>query len=264
MIGSKTKTCIVCLVAMVALMALPGVSQAQAPTGRLEVPDHHQGVLGNNVIKVTATHLKAGVEYRIKLEVYYHKNPRTPPPKGRKAPMGYTERREFSSSDGGDVTFSFEVPLPDCHWQITAGFTLYYWDGLQWNWNGDKRATQCVDIWSDCNGNGGGEAEGCTPGYWKNHLDAWEATRYSPGDDFDTTFEVDLFDPDITLDGAVRARGGGVNRLARHGTAALLSAAHPGVPYPLSVGQVIALVQAGQDSDVDMLEANNELGCPLD
>jgi hypothetical protein len=102
--------------------------------------------------------------------------------------------------------------------------------------------------------------EGCTPGYWKNHLEDWPATGFSPSDDFDATFGVDLFDPDITLEDAVNAKGGGVNKLARHGTAALLSAAHPDVNYPYTVGEVITLVQAG---DVDPLVAANELGCQI-
>lgn len=100
--------------------------------------------------------------------------------------------------------------------------------------------------------------EGCTPGYWKNHLESWES--FYPADDFDTTFGVDLFDPDITLQEALKAKGGGANRLARHGTAALLSAAHSGVGYPYTVDEVIALVQAG---DADALVSANELGCPL-
>lgn len=102
--------------------------------------------------------------------------------------------------------------------------------------------------------------EGCTPGYWKNHLEDWPPTGYSPADDFDTVFGVDLFSPDITLNEAVRARGGGVKKLARHGTAALLSAAHPDVDYPFTVAEVIALVQSG---DVDPLVAANELGCEI-
>jgi hypothetical protein len=103
--------------------------------------------------------------------------------------------------------------------------------------------------------------EGCTPGYWKNHTEyAWQYTGYTVDDDFDTTFGVDLFEPDITLLEALKRRGGGVNRLARHGTAALLSAAHPGVGYLYSVDTVIELVQAG---DTDSLEAANEAGCPL-
>jgi hypothetical protein len=102
--------------------------------------------------------------------------------------------------------------------------------------------------------------EGCTPGYWKNHLDDWALTGYSPADDYDTTFGVGLFSPDITLDEAVNARGGGVKKLARHSTAALLSAAHPQVNYPYSIAEVIALVQAG---NVEPLVTANELGCEI-
>jgi hypothetical protein len=102
--------------------------------------------------------------------------------------------------------------------------------------------------------------QGCTPGYWKNHLESWAAAGYAPGADFDSTFGVNLFDPNITLETAVNLGGGGANRLARHGVAALLSAAHPGVGYPLSVAEVIAAVQAG---NADLLEQSNELGCPL-
>ncbi len=51
-----------------------------------------------------------------------------------------------------------------------------------------------------------------------------------------------------------------MNKLARHGTGALLSAAHPDVAYPISVAQVIAAVQAG---NADMLAGFNELGCEI-
>lgn len=102
--------------------------------------------------------------------------------------------------------------------------------------------------------------EGCTPGYWRNHLQAWAATGYSTSADFDTTFGVNYFTPDITLGQAIQLGGGGYNPIARHGTAALLSASHSGVDYPYTVAQVIAFVQA---NDKDTLEAANELGCPL-
>lgn len=109
----------------------------------------------------------------------------------------------------------------------------------------------------------GGGAEGCTPGYWKqdHHFDSWP-TAYSPTDDFDSTFGVDLFDPDITLAEALRAKGGQEGRLARHGTAALLSAASGDVDYQYTVAEVIQLVQ---DGNADALAAANEgeLGCPL-
>lgn len=85
-------------------------------------------------------------------------------------------------------------------------------------------------------------------------------TGYGWNDDFDTTFGVDYFDPNITLGQAIWLGGGGVNVTARHGTAALLSAADPDVAYPYTVAQVIAYVQANNPAP---LEAANELGCPL-
>lgn len=98
--------------------------------------------------------------------------------------------------------------------------------------------------------------EGCTPGYWKNHLEDWAATGYSTSDSFEDIFGVDL--GFSTLGEAVEAKGGGDKKLARHGTAALLNAAHPDVNYPLTVAEVIAAVQSGDD---DTLAEYNELGC---
>jgi hypothetical protein len=102
---------------------------------------------------------------------------------------------------------------------------------------------------------------GCSPGYWKNHLERWPETAYAEGDDFDATFGVDLFTPDITLGVAVGLGGGHPNDLARHATAALLSASHPDVSYPFSVGAVIALVRQGDPGG--LLSAANNLGCPI-
>ncbi len=249
-----TKTRIAWLVAIVALVTFTGIALAvEAPSGYLIVPDHHAGVLGDNDILVTATGLEASYSYLIAMNVSYHANPRTPPADAGycEGLGGYTEVFDFLS-DGTDVTHTFTVPLPDCHCQITAGFTLYYWDGQHWMWNGDERATEVVDIWSDCAG------EGCTPGYWRNHFEHWPPTGYSPGDDFDSIFGVNFFTPDKTLGETIWLGGGGVKKLARHGTAALLNAAHPEVAYPLSVAEVIAAVQAG---DADTLAAYNELGC---
>ncbi|MGE0816202.1 MAG: hypothetical protein AB7O28_16445 [Vicinamibacterales bacterium] len=112
--------------------------------------------------------------------------------------------------------------------------------------------------------------QGCTPGYWRqaHHYDSW--TGYAPGDDFDATFGVNFFTPNITLGTAVALGGGGVNALARHAVAALLSAASAGVNYPYSTADVIAIVQgtgayAGLSVEArkNLLAAANELGCPL-
>ena len=60
-------------------------------------------------------------------------------------------------------------------------------------------------------------------GYWKNHQSEWPAP-YDPGDDYDTTFGVDLFDPDITLLDALKAKGKGSEQI-RNSVADLLNAA---------------------------------------
>jgi len=106
---------------------------------------------------------------------------------------------------------------------------------------------------------------GCTPGYWRNpkHYDAWAPTGLSPNDSFNDTFGVIYF-PGVTLAKAVRLGGGGLKKLARHGTAALLSALHPDVGFPLTAAEVIEVVQGvSSEYDVDDLVAANELGCSL-
>lgn len=111
-------------------------------------------------------------------------------------------------------------------------------------------------------------AQGCTPGFWKNHPSAWGPTGHGPGDDFDAKFGVDLFDPNITLLEALNLGGGGVNALARAAVAALLNASHPGVDHPLTSAQVIAGVQAAAlsgdfEPTKDEFDDANNLGCPI-
>lgn len=104
--------------------------------------------------------------------------------------------------------------------------------------------------------------QGCTPGYWKNHLGSW--VGYSPEDVFDDVFVTAYFGPDFTLEDPVNARGGGLNALARHATAALLNVANPAVDYGQSEGQVIARAQLGTEVAKNELNWYNEVGCPLD
>ena len=111
-----------------------------------------------------------------------------------------------------------------------------------------------------------GGDEGCTPGYWKNHLTRWEG--YAPGADFDATFGVDLFTPDRTLLQAVNLGGGGTRALARHGVAALLNAASASVDYAYTTAQVIDIVQGdGAYAGITVAERTsllvdaNEAGC---
>jgi hypothetical protein len=116
--------------------------------------------------------------------------------------------------------------------------------------------------------------EGCTPGYWRNHLDRWLGVV--PGADFDATFGVNLFTPNLTLARTIQLEGGQKNALARHATAALLNA-YGGVPnsgnnetvsYFYTATEVIQMVRDAVARDTiertkDLLAKANEAGCPL-
>ncbi|HEY40697.1 MAG TPA: hypothetical protein G4O18_02430 [Dehalococcoidia bacterium] len=107
-----------------------------------------------------------------------------------------------------------------------------------------------------------GGVEGFTPGFWKNHHGAWELTGYDPDEDyFDDIFGVGSH---ITLDDALRLKGGKCKALARHAVAALLNAAHSNVSYEFSEGEVInmvydAFIEGNCEAVKDTLEEQNEL-----
>ena len=83
-------------------------------------------------------------------------------------------------------------------------------------------------------------ANGCTWNYWANplHLDKW--TGYSPSQQFSDVFGVDV--PGTLLD-VIRTPGRNKDAIAREGVAALLNAAHPDVPYPVTEAEIIAKVK---------------------
>jgi hypothetical protein len=113
-----------------------------------------------------------------------------------------------------------------------------------------------------------GGGQGCTPGYWKNHHDAWASTGYAPTDDFDTVFGVNAFTPDRDLITALRAGGGGANKLGRMAVACLLNASHGGLNQPHSANYYILAVRAAFLAGVyeplaSELDADANLGCPL-
>jgi len=111
--------------------------------------------------------------------------------------------------------------------------------------------------------------QACSPGYWK-HCDGNDAKArrriaqflaagYSPTAKLNATFGTTFF-PNATLCEGANLNGGGVRSLARHAVAALLSASHPDIDYPLTPAEVIALVRAGKAGTISDL---NELPCPL-
>lgn len=118
--------------------------------------------------------------------------------------------------------------------------------------------------------------EGCTPGYWKNHLDSW--VGYSPYQVVGVAFSAsNIYGLDtVTLLDALKFKGGNETKdaariLLRASVAALLNAAHPDVDYPRTSAQIIDSVNAALASGdrntiltlKDGLDYDNNRGCPL-
>lgn len=123
--------------------------------------------------------------------------------------------------------------------------------------------------------------QGCTPGYWKNHLSAWQ--EYTPdsklGFNWTIPAELSQFKSETFLEALQGGGGPGVNGAAtilfRAAVAADLNAANEGVGYPyrrfkdpfhiqLQVNN--ALASLDRDTMLNLagvLDAANNLGCPL-
>jgi protocatechuate 3,4-dioxygenase beta subunit len=120
-----------------------------------------------------------------------------------------------------------------------------------------------------------GDAEGLTPGFWKNHtglnsapLSGWPETGRSPTDSFEAIFGVNVSGSTPTLLDALGTNGGGESALLRHAAAALLNASDPYVNYAYTVAQVIAMTQAAYvngtfEATKNLFATQNELGADL-
>jgi hypothetical protein len=117
--------------------------------------------------------------------------------------------------------------------------------------------------------------EGCTPGFWKNNADKkgasqWTATGYVPTQLVSTVFSAaPVGIAGKTLLAGLQEGGGQLDALTRHAIAAVLNAAHPGVDYPLTVAEIVDMVNDAYNglSDVedtkDVLAGFNEAGCSI-
>jgi hypothetical protein len=121
-------------------------------------------------------------------------------------------------------------------------------------------------------------AEGCTPGFWKNHPAQWPATGFSTGQTLESVFDVpnnygldnNTLLQALSFQGGNNATGAARN-LLRASVAAVLNSAHPDVEYPRSTADVISAVNAALASGnratmlglASQLDADNNLGCPL-
>jgi hypothetical protein len=159
----------------------------------------------------------------------------------------------------GDLNVSFTPdPLSSGETRVYAIFVAVFVPG-------QERPTKLSGQWRvDCDKEPPGGGEGCTPGFWKTHPDVWPIPTDT---DFDTTFGVDAFDPDITMFDAVNLKGGQLRALSRHAAGAYLNAVSPVVNFDLSAAEVIAAYQAAfasgdYNTTKNMFEALNEQGCP--
>lgn len=128
--------------------------------------------------------------------------------------------------------------------------------------------------------------EGCSPGFWKNHTNAWDPSGFSPGQ---TVASAGFVLPATFGDGSSgsslanasllqalsfqggKTLNGAAQILLRASVAALLNAAHPDVNYPRNAAAILSDVNAAIDSNhrqtmlnlAAALDADNNLGCPL-
>jgi hypothetical protein len=165
-----------------------------------------------------------------------------------KVPVTVTEETTFVAIghgityDGWDITYNLDIP-----------------SGAKIAHDAEERAQVTVTP-------SGGGGEGFTPGFWRQWLEYWPATGYSPSDYFDVVFGVGPHIPlgGVHKEGAIWANGGGENALLRHATAALLNAAHPNVDFAFTVDEVIGMVQDAYatgdfNTAKDILATQNEL-----
>lgn len=204
--------------------------------------------------------------------------------------IGLAAYRKFDENINNQELFSFQlaviepgqtvqlaVGLPDCKAQVD----LFYGSLIQ-SFSGGVRygkrilAFQHVgDVY--CKLPNGGQ--GCTPGYWKNHLDAWATTGYSPNQVITTVFAQAALYPSLSIKtmldtlqgGGGPGAEGGAKILLRAATASVLNANHNGVDFPKIAAHIINPVNNALASQnratmltlADKLDKWNNGGCPL-
>jgi hypothetical protein len=125
--------------------------------------------------------------------------------------------------------------------------------------------------------------QGCTPGFWKNHPEAWADTKYAPTDTVGSVFtlpaSLSSFSSETLID-ALEGTGGDASTLEgaavillRAAVAGLLNATSSNVDYPGGNALIIKHVNAAlatEDRDTILALAekldkknNGQGGCPL-
>jgi hypothetical protein len=210
-------------------------------------------------------------------------------------PMG------FLNCDSATITFGSPIHITSIIWHDNdpnAGEAGWSVNGIAGPLTGNQMTVQTsvdlttstvnIDAGGDSGGidfcftttTTGGGAEGCTPGYWKNHVDSWPATGFATGATLESVFDVpdSLGYDNVTLLAALSFDGGsgvsgGARILLRAAVASLLNSASPGVDFSQTTQQVIdatnaALASGSRATMIGLAgtldDANNGMdGCPL-
>jgi hypothetical protein len=123
--------------------------------------------------------------------------------------------------------------------------------------------------------------EGCTVSFWKNagSSDAWNQSGILPQTRIEEilgTVPVELANPEqkltpaeLSIEQALRLRGGKVNRLVREAAAAYLNAMSPEVSFDLTAAELETIFRGALDSGdhhpaTKTLAGFNHQVCPLD
>lgn len=125
-------------------------------------------------------------------------------------------------------------------------------------------------------------SQGCTPGYWKNHLSAWDDAgqqpSFSPFQTVESVWAEASRFPNLADDTLLQALsyGGGpgaegmARNLLRQAVAALLNANSDSVDYPYWQSSVINQTNKALQGSRSAMERmknkwqeGNEMGCPL-
>lgn len=124
------------------------------------------------------------------------------------------------------------------------------------------------------------ETQGCTPGYWKNHLDTNQRAQELVGINVNAAVlditGIDLSDyaafagyEDLTTDQALLLKGGGVNAFYRQVGAAVFNTYYGSdeLDYIHPTTTFASYIQMAVDGDIegakDLIDDANNLGCPL-
>jgi hypothetical protein len=124
------------------------------------------------------------------------------------------------------------------------------------------------------------ETQGCTPGYWKNHLDTNQRAQELVGINVNEAVlditGIDLADyaafdgyEDLTTDQAVLLKGGGLNAFYRQVGAAIFNTYYGSDeldyihPFTTFTSYIQMAVDGNIEGAKDLIDAANNLGCPL-